>query len=125
MKKLIVALSVILALFTLTLLPRNNTAYAQQIKDVIVSNFPEIFNTQEQNVDENGNIKVHEQGTVSVNLVNNSSEWEYATDCFSNWNTYFNGLPQRLNDRASNGWELVSTLQFQEQLACEYWKRVK
>ena len=50
-------------------------------------------------------------------------EWEYSTDCFSNWDAYSAGLPQRLNDRANDGWELVSTLQFQPQLACEYWKR--
>ena len=45
--------------------------------------------------------------------------WEYATDCFSNWDTYSSGLPTRLNTKTGAGWELVSTLQFQPSLACD------
>lgn len=45
-------------------------AAQNQIQSVLVTNFPELFKTREQNVDSNGNIKVHEQGTVSVNVGN-------------------------------------------------------
>ena len=70
------------------------------------------------------------QDPIPVSVVNASPNptpspiiWEYTTDCFSNWDIYSSGLPARLNTRAGDGWKLVSTLQFQSSLACEYWKR--
>jgi hypothetical protein len=57
-------------------IPNNQSVLAQQVKEVIVANFPDIFNTREQNVDENGNIKVAQQGEVDVNVVNQSSNPE-------------------------------------------------
>lgn len=105
-----------------------------KVFQVFVVNWPDMFKTQEQNLDTSRNIKVHEQGTANVNVINtvpipvqySSPEqgWEYSTSCFSNWDAFSSGLPQRLNDKASEGWELVATLQFQPGLACEYWKRL-
>lgn len=37
---------------------------------VTVTNWPELFQVREQNVDADGNIKVHEQGTVNVSITN-------------------------------------------------------
>lgn len=45
-------------------------AAVEKITSVFVTNWPELFKTREQNIDINGNIKVHEQGTVDVNVVN-------------------------------------------------------
>jgi hypothetical protein len=45
-------------------------ASAELSKLVEVTNWPSLFNTREQNVDGNGHIKVHEQGTVDVSLKN-------------------------------------------------------
>jgi hypothetical protein len=43
---------------------------ADKLTQVVVTNFPDIFKTREQNLDANGNIKVAEQGTVNVNVTN-------------------------------------------------------
>lgn len=57
-------------LFGLTRTPF--VAAASQIQNVFVTNWPSLFKTKEQNLDTKGNIKIHEQGTANVNIVNTS-----------------------------------------------------
>ena len=45
-------------------------AAVEKITNVLITNWPELFKTQEQNLDVDGNIKVHEQGTVNVRIAN-------------------------------------------------------
>ncbi len=77
-------LSVITAFAFLLVLVNNKPLYAvssvaEKVRSVFVTNWPETFKTREQNVDNNGNIKVAQQGIVDVNIAN-SSPIQVSTD---------------------------------------------
>ncbi len=60
------------AALSLTLISTTSAATGTNasLKDVIVSNMPDIFKAREQNIDEDGNIKVHEKGIAKVEITN-------------------------------------------------------
>src|SRR6266511_3878900 len=45
-------------------------AQSAMVKLVNVTNWPKVQNTREQNLDKNGHIKVHEQGTANIKVTN-------------------------------------------------------
>ena len=73
MKKMMLIFPLVLVAFTFfcfTPVYHQVSAAAEKFMQVVVTNWPEIIDVREQNLDENGNIKVHEQGTVNVNVAN-------------------------------------------------------
>ena len=62
----------ILLFFPVAVRAETTQKLAQNISQVFVTNWPNLFKTQEQNTDSNGNIKVHEQGTVNAVVANSS-----------------------------------------------------
>jgi hypothetical protein len=73
MKKMMIILPIAIISFAFlrfTPVYHQVSAVAEKLTQVVVTNWPEIFNVREQNLDENGNIKVHEQATVNVNVTN-------------------------------------------------------
>lgn len=87
-------------------------AAGNQIQNVLITNWPTLFQVREQNLDTNGNIKVHEQGTANVNITNTvpipvanqsvSTKWEYFR--------MENPTLREINDLGAQGWELASTV---------------
>ena len=75
MKKMMIFVPLVFVAFTflrLTPVYHQVSAAAEKLIAVVVTNWPDIFNVREQNLDENGNIKIHEQGTVNVNVTNST-----------------------------------------------------
>jgi hypothetical protein len=73
MKKSILSVSlIVLSLVLLRFTPVYGAASnaAEKLTQVLVTNWPDLFKVREQNLDNEGNIKVHEQGTVNVNVTN-------------------------------------------------------
>lgn len=103
--------------------PSDNSVI-NSIKNVFVTNFPDIFNTREQNLDDDGNIKVHEQGTVDVNIVNQSSSGEYEYKYFCLGDRSQANVNLRLNENAQEGWELVDAEEGRNvDFICLYFRR--
>jgi hypothetical protein len=54
--------------FTTPIFADTNT----KLSSFLIANWPDIFKTREQNLDTNGNIKIHEQGSIEVHGPNGS-----------------------------------------------------